>query len=755
MCETETNLYKSGWDHLNAELSKLDALLHLRLLDFGEEGAVTNPGIFRGLYIAEEEVHGMVDKRETKVSGEEPARDSRRKALVAHINELRERIAEKVENSLKAGINLPLYHLATVFPLNSFELDILLICLAPELESKYEKIYAYLQDDVTKNSPSVNLLLDLLCSSREEKIAARCHFLPQAPLFRYHLLHYIVNNGQPAKPLLSRCLKLDDRLVNLLLGIQGVDSGLVSLTRLIIPQRDWSTIILKKGLKEQLSRLAKAYFQELQHRRLIFYFCGPYGAGKKSAAEAFCRKVGLSLLVSDMREIISRAAVPVTVSEQDPGTEPAFEKIVRSLFRESLLQPAAIYIDNFDLLPGDETRKTYHQKIILKASEDFSVLTFLAGEKALESKKTVPATLLEFDFQVPDCTMRKQLWQLFLNDGRQIEISRDVRIETLANKFQLTGGQIRDALKCALDLVMMKGDNSKNEITIDDLYWCCRSQSNRKLSEVTCKINPHYCWSDIVLPSEELQQLKEIFNHVKYRQKVFYEWGFESKLSSGKGLNILFCGPSGTGKTMAADIIAHELSLDLYKIDLSCVVSKYIGETEKNLASIFREAETSNAILFFDEADALFGKRSEVKDSHDRYANIEIGYLLQKMEEYKGVVILATNMRKNMDEAFVRRMHFTVEFPFPDENYRLRIWENIFPQETPLDKNIDFDFLKQNFKVTGGNIKNIALTAAFYAADNGQAVTMEHLVLAGKREFQKMGKLCIKEDFGQYYELIK
>jgi SpoVK/Ycf46/Vps4 family AAA+-type ATPase len=206
---------------------------------------------------------------------------------------------------------------------------------------------------------------------------------------------------------------------------------------------------------------------------------------------------------------------------------------------------------------------------------------------------------------------------------------------------------------------------------------------------------------------------------------------------------------------MASEIIAHELKLDLYKIDLSTVVSKYIGETEKNLAKIFKEAETSNAILFFDEADALFGKRSEVIDSHDRYANIEIGYLLQKMDEYTGMVILATNLRKNMDDAFLRRMHFAVEFPFPDENYRLRIWQKIFPHETPLSDTIEFNFLAEQFEFSGGNIKNIALAAAFYAADNGQAVSMEHLIPATRREMQKSGKLCSKNDFGKYYDLIQ
>jgi SpoVK/Ycf46/Vps4 family AAA+-type ATPase len=198
---------------------------------------------------------------------------------------------------------------------------------------------------------------------------------------------------------------------------------------------------------------------------------------------------------------------------------------------------------------------------------------------------------------------------------------------------------------------------------------------------------------------------------------------------------------------MAAEIIAGELGLDLYKIDLSGIVSKYIGETEKNLSRIFSEAETANAILFFDEADALFGKRSEVRDSHDRYANIEVGYLLQKMEEYEGIVILATNFRKNMDEAFVRRMHFMVDFPFPDDADRKRIWETIWPEETPRRADVDFDHVARRFEIAGGNIKNIALAAAFLAADNGGAVNMQHVLHATRREYQKMGKVVSRGEF--------
>ena len=254
------------------------------------------------------------------------------------------------------------------------------------------------------------------------------------------------------------------------------------------------------------------------------------------------------------------------------------------------------------------------------------------------------------------------------------------------------------------------------------------------------KIEPGFAWQQLVLPPDQLTQLREICDHAEHRHVVFGGWGFGRQMSLGKGLNALFSGPPGTGKTMAAEVIANELGLDLYKIDLSQVVSKYIGETEKNLDRVFAAAESSNAILFFDEADALFGKRSEVRDSHDRYANVEVSYLLQKMEEYEGIAILASNLRQHVDQAFLRRLAFTVHFPFPDEESRRRIWEGAWPAEAPLDADVDFAALAREFRLAGGNIRNIVLAAAFLAAAEGARVRQGHLLRATRREYQKMGK---------------
>jgi SpoVK/Ycf46/Vps4 family AAA+-type ATPase len=324
----------------------------------------------------------------------------------------------------------------------------------------------------------------------------------------------------------------------------------------------------------------------------------------------------------------------------------------------------------------------------------------------------------------------------------------------LTNKFRLTAGQMRDAIGMARSLALWR-EPADGSLTSDDLYVACRAQSNQKLSNLAIKVRPKYSWSDIVLPKEQTAQIREILNYVKYRDLVYGAWGFEQKLSLGKGLNVLFSGLSGTGKTMAAEIMARELGLDLYKIDLSMVVSKYIGETEKNLSAIFGEGKDSNAILFFDEADALFGKRSEVKDAHDRYANIETAYLLQKMDEYEGIVILATNLRNNMDEAFTRRMQAIIDFPFPEEDYRREIFERIFPKQAPLSSDVDFAFLARQFKLTGGNIKNIALHAAFLAAEDEKRIGMAQIIRATKREFDKIGRLCSKADFGPYYDLMQ
>jgi SpoVK/Ycf46/Vps4 family AAA+-type ATPase len=755
--------YQNGREHLRDELSKLDALLHLQVLDHREQSvnkeAGTGTGLFRGLYISEDDIDRVTGKKPGKETGSEE------KTLFNQIKEQQERIAAKIENSLKKGVYLPICYLASVFQLGSFEWDTIIICMAPETDKKYETLYAYLQDDVTKKQPSVNLILDLCGLSGDGRLDERERFLEHSPLLKYGLVTFIDDgNGNSddtgsSKPLISRCLKLDDHIVDLLLSFEGMDSRLSAFARLVYPPTGWESLVMEDSLKQRLMRLADNCLQEggKSMQRYVFYLKGPYGAGKKAAAAVFCRHMQIPLILVDTRNLLL---------SWNRGSAADFVRVVRRLFRETLLQSAAIYFEDFDRLSaakgtgpqGDDSMPSACRKWIIEAVQEFAFITFLAGETDLHSRGGIEGQpLINIRIPVPSYPLRKQLWKQSLN-GR-FTLNPGIDVDAIANTFGFTAGQIRDAVEEAANRALLRKekDNSGSPVALhmEDLIRGCHAQSNRKLSELAQKIKPKYTWADIVLPEDKLQQLKEICSHVKHRQTVYADWGFGSKFSLGKGLNILFSGPSGTGKTMSAEIIACSLGLELYKIDLSNVVSKYIGETEKNLNRIFKEAETANCILFFDEADALFGKRSEVKDAHDRYANIETGYLLQKMEEHEGVVILATNFLKNIDDSFKRRLHFSIDFPFPDEVYRLKIWQNIFPPQMPQSDDMDFQFLAKKFKFPGGNIKNIAVNAAFLAADNSRRVDMRHTLLATRRELQKEGKHCSASDFGKYYHLVQ
>ncbi|HSB52635.1 MAG TPA: AAA family ATPase, partial [Dissulfurispiraceae bacterium] len=410
------------------------------------------------------------------------------------------------------------------------------------------------------------------------------------------------------------------------------------------------------------------------------------------------------------------------------------------------LQSAAVFLSGGERLYDSDERSQQLVRILLRTLDTLSWITFISAEALWMPEGTMERCVwYPFEFRLPAYENRRTIWKNALEGSGMSESD----IALLSAWFCFGEGQIRKVARYATQLSNGKGPS------LDDVSRACAIQSRQRLSIYATKVSPHYRWGDIVLPEDKIRQLREICSYVRHKHIVYFQWGFEKKLALGRGLNALFSGPSGTGKTMAADIIANDLGLEMYKIDLSTVVSKYVGETEKNLSRIFRETSSGNAILFFDEADALFGKRTEVKDAHDRYANIEINYLLQKMEEHEGIVILATNLSKNLDEAFLRRMHFTVDFPFPDDRQRELIWRKIFPPSAPLHDDIDYVFLSERLKIAGGNIRNIALTAALYAAEESSAIEMRHIILSSKRELQKMGKLCVRSDFGRFYYLIE
>jgi AAA+ superfamily predicted ATPase len=722
--------YSNSWEHTCDEVKRLDLLIRLRMSK-QRSAHLGNPlEQFKGLVMSEREIAGLLSDAHCQLDDQSHSESNvlENRMIIESLNRLETTINERRSASLKDGIYLSLQYLSQVFHITPFEEQCLIICLAPELDRKYEKIYAYLQDDITRKKPSIDLVISLLCRTPQEKLEARLAFDQQAPLVKYRLLEITHYSQDSSTTLLSRFIKLDDRITNLLLGSgQTTDARLEGKATLVFPKIKSDQIMVSEDVRGRIRSFISSHFKvvDSEKQNVIFYFYGPYRSGKRSLTESACGDLGIPLIVADVEQML--------------GGQLPFEEIMWLAGRETVLHRAALCLQNFDYLLADSDKHQAYLKSLLEVIKTFSRLTFLLSNRAWKPRGFFGKDILiDLEFEIPDEGQRKGLWETCLKECHYL--SDDLDLSELAGKFGFTAGQIQDALTAAQNLSRWRSPENRR-ITIQDLYSACRDQCNQKLSVLARKVTPKYRWEDIVLPSDQMDQLREICSQAKYRHIVYGRWGFDRKLSLGKGLNALFSGSSGTGKTMAAEIISNDLCLDLYKIDLSQVVSKYIGETEKNLDKIFTEAQTSNAILFFDEADALFGKRSEVKDAHDRYANIEIGYLLQKMEEYEGMTILATNLRQNMDEAFVRRIQVVVEFPFPDEEYRLKIWEVTFPAEAPLDREIDFGRFAREVKLPGGNIKNIALTAAFYAAEDGGIIRMAHIMRAVRQEYRKVGRI--------------
>jgi hypothetical protein len=627
-----------------------------------------------------------------------------------------------------------LERLSADFGLVSLDLDLLVLAAAPEIDLRYERLYGYLQDDVSRRRPTLDLALHLLCADAMERIAARARVAPDAPLRRHELLHLIADPAQRHQPLLAWSLQVDGQVLRLLIGESTLDPRLADCAYVVNRAehgRPVADLPLARGTLAALPHLDTGDRYIDPPPRL--YLHGPADSGQLVTSMALAEAAGRPLLVVDL----ARAA----------QAEASIAETVRLAFREAWFRDTAIYLGQLDAVPGDVRDRL---RAVLTAELARSrVLTVLAGRDPwlpATVEGLPPAGVVTVPFPAPMAPARARSWRAALADA---DLATDDQvIDALAGLYRLTETQIREAVASVRHHADWGGDAG-----IADLPAATRAQSGHELARLARRIDHAYSWDALVLPDDTMMQLTEIIGRVRQRQRVLGEWGFARLLPLGSGSCALFVGPSGTGKTMAADVVAGELELDLYAVDLATVVSKYIGETEKNLHQIFEAARSANAVLFFDEADAIFGKRSEVRDAHDRYANIEIAYLLQKMEEYQGVAILATNLRENLDDAFLRRLHFVVEFPMPDEADRARMWRKFMPPQAPVDA-IDYDFLARQFRLAGGNIKNIVVSAAYLASTNGGRIGMSHLIRATLREHRKTGRVLAPGDVGPYASLL-
>jgi ATPase family associated with various cellular activities (AAA) len=721
--------YTDTIEHLREEISRLDLLLKRAVIIAREASSGAGPDEFRGLVVTENEIDDIL--RTTDLMGEPWKRVGAKEAELTPIDKELEKKRKQTDARVKASrgkkVQLGLLNLAAQFDLSQAEVDILLVALAPELEPRYETLYSYLQNDVTRKHPSVNLALNLICRSEREKLKARGIFSPESPLL-YHCILELADESQDRQPsLLRKFLKIDETIVRFLLDQPPKTA---STGVLVTPAEEVCGLELDHSTNERLEHLATHLAQRKENPPII-RLIGQSDSALRSAAEAFCLVLRRKMVLVELAQIADEARLA-------------------KLLRDAKLWQAVLVVQSGEIAnEADGRHFRQAEEFLWGRLRDFKQPVLLLGPPATFLQVPRDVTLWRIEVDTPDFDARRAAWNALVGKyASESEISR------LADTFQFGPLRIQQTVNLATGLAALR-DPANLQPTTGDLLDAGRALTAPQVGGLVVQIKPRYTWDDIVLPPEKLRQLRSIAAWVRFRRQVHEDWGFGHKLSRGKGLTVLFTGPSGTGKTMAAEILAHELSLDLLQIDLSSVVSKYIGETEKNLSAIFREAEQSQALLFFDEADSLFGKRTEVKDAHDRYANIEVNYLLQRVEQYEGVVVLATNLQRNIDDAFLRRIKEVVDFPFPDDKLRARIWRGHFPSEAPKADDIDFDFLASQFKLTGGNIKNIVLNAAFLAAEEGRSIKMSDLILGTKSELRKEGKLCTKSDFGPYYEFVQ
>jgi hypothetical protein len=591
--------------------------------------------------------------------------------------------------------------LCSTFGLSGFERSILLLAAGVELDAQFAAVCATANGDQARAFPTFSLALAALPEPHWSAIT------PARPLRYWHLIE---RAAQPATPLLTAPLRIDERVLHYLTGIRYIDERLSGVLQELVEDED-----IVPSHNALVREVADAWTNP-EGRLPAIELCGADETTRRSIAVAGCAALSLRLYALS--------------ADQIPSNPAELESFLRLCERESALSSAAIYIEA-ESLDHSEARSSGQVSRFLERVTS----AVLLGTK--DRWRSLRRPLVSLDVRKPSTTEQASIWHAVLGNTPAAE---NGCIDVLVSQFNLSSAAIRASARMALV-------GNVEDPTLEARLWSsCVSRSRVRLDDLAHRIEPMATWQDLVLPPAEMSQLREIAAQVTRREQVYEKWGFAAKSRRGLGISAMFAGPSGTGKTTAAEVLANALRLDLYRIDLSSVVSKYIGETEKNLRRVFDAAEDGGAILFFDEADALFGKRSEVKDSHDRYANIEISYLLQRMEDYRGLAVLATNAKGSVDTAFLRRIRFVVNFPFPNAAERAEIWRRAFPAATPK-AGLDPSRLAR-MNIAGGNIRNIALNAAFLAAEASEPVGMSHIARAARSEYGKMEKPLTDAEIG-------
>ncbi len=639
---------------------------------------------FRGLYLNDDTVDWLLRRGDDQ----SPERDPDELAAV-------EAAADAAEAD---GATLRLRSLARAAGLTDVDVELLVIALMPDLDSRFERLYGYLNDDVTRRRATVGLAFEIIGIS-PAAAAARARIAATAPLVDLGLLEI----EDPERPVLGRALRVPDRVAAHLLGDDGLDPELSGVVGDARPHDG-----------PPAERLAHAVGSGLT---LVHIRERSRGTGASVALAALAH-AGRRAVQLDLTRV---------VAEPDPVA------LIRIAVREALLRHAGVVAGPIEALaaaaPG-----------ALRRLAAAPVPVFVHGASSWDPTWSDAVPLLA-ESNVPSAEARAAIWREQLADDLG-----HLDPATTAH-FVLGPTQVARAVQAARSAAVFAG----NPAGPDELRSGARAQNAAGLERLARRIEPEVTWSDLVLPSSVSDSLHDLAARARHRDTVLSQWRMRPGGGRGRGITALFAGDSGTGKTMSAEAIAGSLGLDLYTVNLATVIDKYVGETEKNLERIFAEASGVNAVLLFDEADAIFGKRSEVRDAHDRYANIESAYLLQRMESFDGLAVLATNLRANIDEAFTRRLDAIIDFPEPAQDLRLELWRRCLAPPVPVDDDVDLEFCARAFALTGGNIRSIAITAAYRAAASGAPVSMADVIAAVQQEYRKLGRLVVEQEFGTHF----
>lgn len=642
--------------------------------------------------------------------------------------------AEAAIRSLEAGPPVPFATLKHTYGLKEVEEQVLRVALTPALDPSFRKRIARYRDNVLLDYADVDFLLSVLFESRVDRLRGRDLFLPSSKLVAERLIVLSLPRDATSDSLPAHEVRVPERLVTFVLGHDHLEKQVAAFCELSRPSTDMADVVMDEAVKAEVSRLVRGWLMRPNRRGLTLGLFGPPGTGKSLFASALATMANAQLITADSAKIAT--------------DDLQFREVIDAVFFDAKVRGAVLAFDQCESLFGQKNPKiptllSYmdrHPGMVLLISSDPRQL-----DPGIERH-----VAYQVEFEAPDVAQRERLWHIYVSRGG-ISADEGADLAALASQFEFTGSQIRNAVAVARELA---AERCVERLTGDDLTAGAWAQVRADMEEYSRRSKVRLTLDDLILPEEEMRQVKEVLEAAQNRAFIMTHWGFNKRLTTGRGLCCLFTGDPGTGKTLCAEILAQALGQKLYQINIPRVMSKYIGETEKNIERIFATAKANSSMLLFDEADALFTTRVKVETSVDRFSNMEINLMLQEIERFDGIVILTTNLEKNMDKAFERRVQFKIRFPFPDKKHRTLIWRTLIPKECPVDPDIDWDLVGESFELSGGNIKNAILRAAYKAAREAQeaysgkgkgrpfrGITMEHIVAAAEAECRHAGKL--------------